>query len=302
MFGVSRSARRVGLFVVALSLVLAGFGLVRAASASTRDDSSDGGMLAFSKDGDIWSMNPDGSDLTRLTTDPALDRFPSWSPDGTKIAFSSKRTGNFEIWVMDANGANQQQITHDAPNNDGSPNWTADGSQLVYHLNFNSVYIINSSGSGTTQQLRVNAATPDTSPRNLVAFLDTVDEGLYTMNLAGSGVRFVTGSGFDPDWSPIGDRIAYLCTTPSTNNVCQVRPDGTGQLLLDSSPDRVDFSPTWSPNGKKIAFSGCLNFGTTTQDCEIYTVNTDGTHLKQITTFGIGPGTGGVDWGPNTDN
>src|SRR3954470_11002266 len=101
------------LVVLALAALLAiAFVSVRPASASPRDG-DEGSMLAFSKDGDIWTMSPDGSDLTRLTNDPALDRAPSWSPDGTKIAFASKRTGNFEISVMDANGANQPQVTHD---------------------------------------------------------------------------------------------------------------------------------------------------------------------------------------------
>ena len=69
--------------VIALSLGVAGFVSVRSASASARDASNDGGLLAFSKDGDIWTITPDGSSLTRLTTDPALDRAPSWSPDAT---------------------------------------------------------------------------------------------------------------------------------------------------------------------------------------------------------------------------
>jgi Tol biopolymer transport system component len=290
---------------VALSLEVGGFASTHNARASAPDNSTASGILAFSKDGDIWTMRPDGSSLTRLTTDPAVDRAPSWSPDGTKIAFASKRTGNFEIWVTDADGANQHEVTHDGPtHNDRSPSWTADGSQIVYDVDFNDIYIINADGTGE-QHLRTNAAFPNVSPRNVIAFTDQVDFGAYTMELAGTGLQFISnplGQGtLDPDWSPSGDRLAFVCDVIAipTNNLCASQADGTSLLPLDTSLDRVDFSPTWSPNGKKIAFVGCLNFFTI-PNCDIYTVKHDGTHLKQLTTFGVGPGTRGVDWGPNS--
>lgn len=260
-----------------------------------------GGAILFTRAGDVWVMHADGSSPTQLTTDPAFDRAPSWSPDGNKIAFASARTGNFEIWVMDANGGNQHQITHDAPNNDRSPSWPADGSQLVYDVNFNAVNVINVDGTGE-HQLRVNAAVPNVSPQNVIAFTDQVDGGVYTMNLAGGGLQFVSnplGQGtLDPDWSPSGDRLAFICDVVAspTNNLCVTRSDGTGLVSLDTSPDRVDFSPTWSPDGNTVAFVGCVNFFAT-PDCEIYTVSPDGAQLTKLTSFGVGAGARGIDWG-----
>jgi len=267
----------------------------------------DGGRLAFAKAGDIWTVNAGGGDLQQLTTDPSGDRWPSWSPDGAKIAFASNRTGNFEIWVMDADGANQHQITHDGQQ-DGSPNWSADGSQLVYHINFNDSYAISLDGTGE-RLLRSNAVTPDASPTNVVALGEEATGGLSTINLDGSNPQAVpTTQGqaaFDPDWSPAGDRLAYLCAvtvdTSVGNNVCSIGPDGSGFQLLDGRTDRADFSPTWAPNGKKIAFIGCLNFNTADQRCEIYTMKPDGTQLKQLTSFDVGGGTGNLDWQSNQD-
>jgi len=291
------------LFAAALVVTAAIFvpGAVSAGTAA-----AGGGTLVFANAGDIWTMHADGTDLTQLTTDPAVDRSPHWSPDGTQIAFASRRTGNFEIWVMNADGSNQHQITHDAPSNDRDPSWTADGTRLVYDLDFNVINIIGTDGTGE-QQLRVSAALPDTSPRGLIAFSDQTDGGLYTMNLTGTDVQFVSnplGQGtLDSAWSPSGDRIAFGCDLLpiATNTLCSVASNGTNLIPLDVSFDRVDFSPTWSPNAKKVAFIGCLNYFTT-PDCQIYTVKDDGTQLRQLTTFGVAVGVHGLDWKPDPDS
>jgi dipeptidyl aminopeptidase/acylaminoacyl peptidase len=67
-------------------------------------------------------MRPDGSDVHRLTDSPGLDEGPVWSPDGTKIAFSSARDGQQEIYVMNADGSDQRRLTNN-PARDESPDW-----------------------------------------------------------------------------------------------------------------------------------------------------------------------------------
>jgi Tol biopolymer transport system component len=69
-------------------------------------------------------MNADGSDQTNLTKDPASDSSPTWSPDGKKIAFSSDRDGNSEIYAMNADGSDQTRLAND-PAIDTSPAWTS---------------------------------------------------------------------------------------------------------------------------------------------------------------------------------
>ena len=73
---------------------------------------------------EIFVMDADGSNQTRLTDDPARDADPSWSPDGTRIAFASSRdrNWNYEIYVMDADGSNQTRLT-DSPARDSKPFW-----------------------------------------------------------------------------------------------------------------------------------------------------------------------------------
>jgi Tol biopolymer transport system component len=76
-------------------------------------------------------MNSDGSGQTRLTTDPERDDYPSWSPDGSKIAFNSYRSGQAEIWLMNADASDQHQVT---VANDPSfhPVWSPDGQWIAF--------------------------------------------------------------------------------------------------------------------------------------------------------------------------
>ena len=75
-----------------------------APGSSSGNRSSLSGRIAFDNFDDVWTVDVDGTDLTRLTHSPAPDFDPSWSPDGTQIAFRSERSGEPEIWVMSADG------------------------------------------------------------------------------------------------------------------------------------------------------------------------------------------------------
>lgn len=107
------------------------------------DWSPKGDKIAFvsnaTGDYEVWVMNADGTGLQQLTNDPADDGGcmllcspPSWSPDGTKIAWSTNRSGNYEIWIMNADGTNQTQITDTPGYESHQPYWLPNGQEIVY--------------------------------------------------------------------------------------------------------------------------------------------------------------------------
>ncbi|GEM_PF-6297509 len=80
---------------------------------------------------DLFTMNPDGTDLLQLTDDPEWDGNASWSPDGKQIVFASVRSGQGDIYAIDADGTNLRQLT-DYPNYESQPQWSPDGARILF--------------------------------------------------------------------------------------------------------------------------------------------------------------------------
>ena len=119
-------------FIAALTVVAGG---VVAAGPADATFPGANGKIAFAdfKTGQIYSINPDGTALTQLTHANGASFMPKWSPDGTKIAFSSDRSGEIRIWVMNADGSNQHLLAPDAPGyRDFRPHYTPDGKRIVF--------------------------------------------------------------------------------------------------------------------------------------------------------------------------
>jgi len=98
--------------------------------------SPDGSMLIMrmaSGQEDIYTVRVDGTDLRKLTDDAAKDRGPRWSPDGKRIAFYSDRSGKYEIWTMDSEGGDLQQVTKTNGRSLWFPEWSPDGTRLLTH-------------------------------------------------------------------------------------------------------------------------------------------------------------------------
>ena len=129
--------------------------------------------IAFVSDRDgndeIYVMDADGSNLTRLTNNPAIDDSPAWSPDGTKIAFVSYRDGNEEIYIVDADGSSQTRLTDNSAS-DCFPSWSPDGTKIAFSSDRDGndeIYVVDADGSSQTR-LTDNSADddqPEWSPR-----------------------------------------------------------------------------------------------------------------------------------------
>jgi Tol biopolymer transport system component len=291
--GVLVSARRLlPLFCLSLSL-----GAVSAAGATPQGPN---GRIAFalnggSGDGELYSVNADGSALRRLTWSPQVEQAPSWSPDGTRIAYESFLGGNSHIWVMNADGSGQTELTSGTQNMD--PAWSPDGTQIAFarpSSNGWNLFVMNADGSGLRRVSDVFGNDPAWSP-----------DGRRLAYVGPDGIGVVGIDGFDPhrisalgafaagpSWSPDGTRIVF-----SRNNAAGypgelfvANADGSGEQQL-TSDGYANAHPSWSPDGTEIVFQRTATppFGST-----LWAIRAEGGGLRQISSSG---GAIGPDWG-----
>jgi Tol biopolymer transport system component len=250
---------------------------------------------------EIYTVNPDGSELVKITNNPTIDVDPAWSPDGTKIAFmrndanvSASGFNNEDIYVMNADGTGQQRLTDDS-GDDSHPAWSPDGTKIAFVSNREQsidIFIMDADGGNVTRLTdngRVNV-NPSWSPDGTkVAYQSQASsesyEGweIHTINVEGTGEEALTNNNTAdilPDWSPDGRRIVFQGSTGAE----VMNADGTAQSPV--FPGATD--PAWSPDGKKIML---LTGG------QIAAVNPDGNGLTTITSrsdpIELGP-----DWQP----
>ncbi len=257
--------------------------------------------IAFSSNRDgnreIYVMDADGTNQTRLSNNPAHDDLPSWSPDGTKVAFHSDRDGNFEIYVMNADGTNQINLTNN-PGLDFQPSWSPDGTKIAFESvrdgNFE-IYVMNADGTNPIRLTNNTAvdADPSWSPNGTkVAFHSNRDGNfeIYVMNADGTNqINLTNNPAGDevPSWSPDGTKIAFQSDRDGNFKIYVMNPDGTNQRRLTNNP-AGDGAPSWSADGTKIAFLSDRD-----GNWEIYVMNADGTNPVNLTNNPA------ADWGPS---
>ena len=210
-------------------------------------------------------MSVDG-ELAQVTDDPADDLSPNWSPDGSKLAFSSNRAGRQQIYVINADGTSLSQITNSA-GDDTDPVWSLDGNRIAFTSSRDGnkeIYLMNVDGSNETRLTTESGvdSSPKWSPDGRILFTSNRDghADLYVMDAAGHTVtRLTTMGAGQAAWSPDGGRITFVST--STEKIDGHFPfqvfvaDATGSnvRILTSSPDSAH-GPCWLPDGKAIAF------------------------------------------------
>lgn len=265
---------------------------------------------------------PTASPTLPSTASPTVDRTATPQPTFTlgtpvatvgalptgKIAFSSRRDGNGEIYLLTSEG--EVNLTNN-PAEDGECDFSPEGSKIVFSSNRDDtyhIYVMNVDGSDLRRLTDRSAA--DLSPRwspdgKQIAFSRT--GSLYVMDSDGANVRQVTeaeseatappckAGSFLGDWSSDSKRITFYAAslTRGLGQVCIVNVDGSGLTVVVSEPPGYHVEPAWSPDGEWIAFRDIRD-----DNHEIYIVRPDGTSVERLTN---NPATDiEPDWSPDS--
>jgi eukaryotic-like serine/threonine-protein kinase len=175
--------------------------------------------------GDVWIIDLDRGNSTRLTFDPGVDRTPVWSPDGKQVAFASNRKGGvFNLYVKASNGTGEEQVLLETPHDKLIDDWSPDGRFILYE----------ESDPKTKSDLWVLPVTGDRKP----------------MRVLSSPYAEQFGS-----FSPDGRWIAYASDENGVNQVfVQGFPEPRGKWQVSTSALAV--MPRWRPDGKELFYDG----------------------------------------------
>jgi len=223
-------------------------------------------VFVSNRDGgkNIYSINIDGTELTRLTYHSGGGFYPEVSPDGEKIAYTSDIGGVWQVMTMDWDGGNEKQITH---NNFRSayPSWSFDGKYIYFETYADGdweLFRIKSDGTGQ-KRLTFDSNSydwhPSAHPYQYKIIYEsgvTGHENIYIMNHDGSGKRKMVSDGPRrrvPDVSYDESKITYMRYSGSNSDIWIMDYSGQNETRLTSNPD-WDGHPSFSPDGTFIVY------------------------------------------------
>ena len=248
-------------------------------------------------DGDIYTINPNGTGIRRLTYGGTV-AFPVWSPDGRRIAYSLGGSKGYAIWVMNADGSGARTLTHPGKGvEDLRPAWSPDGGRIAFdrrgqRSGHDDIWIVKSDGTNA-RRLHMDASDVTWSPDGKRIAFEAVsmeaNTGIWVLNIRTHGLRHIVagplyGGDQDPTWSPDGKWIAFTGARPHRKwGIWLFNFDRGGVRRLVAGQEAI--SPAWSPDSSQVAFS---------RNYKICMIGLNGTGARQLTWLAHA-----ADWAPD---
>jgi TolB protein len=270
--------------------------LLAGCGGGSNDDRA-GELIAFVKDreggADIFAIGADGTGESAITSDGAVGYVspyvppspPSWSPDGTRIAFERPSDESTDIWMAGADGSEARVVVRDA----GFPAWSPTGEEIAFTrvtAGTADVWTVRPDGSAA-RVLVHNAWLSAWSPgagRLVFVRKSEDDTHLWIVSLDdGAETQLTDGPGGDllPAWAP-AERIAFVRYLDNSE-IFVIDPDGKNELRLTDDLAE-DSSPTWSPDGRQVAFTNDLTYTKEwRKGAEVFVMAADGSGRTRLT-------------------
>ena len=234
----------------------------------------------------IYTCAFDGHGPRQIIQGNDIILFPSWSPDGRTIAYTSYARGNPEIVIREIESGSTRRIGYEGVNI--TPTWLPDsGGKLAATLSTSGdeeIYLLTPSGKidkKLTDSWGIDVSPSFSPDGRQMAFVSkrAGSPQIYIKQLKSGEVRRLTFEGSyntEPDWSPAGDKIVYSSMNGGQADICVIGVDGEGREQLTRGAGSNE-SPTWSPDGSLIAFSS-----TRTGTAKLYVMTASGTDQRQL--------------------